>query len=96
MRAAAAERFASLELHALVQAVVVTDNRERASAELAQRVHLPNAAEVLGSPFLLVGTASQMADSLRQRRAELGLSYFTVFEQNMEALQPVVAILAGG
>ncbi len=96
VRKAAAERFASLELHALVQAVVVTDYRERASAELAQRVHLPNAAEVLGSPFLLVGTASQMADSLRQRRAELGMSYFTVFEQNMDALQPVVAILAGG
>ena len=36
-----------------------------------------------------------MADTLRRRRDELGVSYLTVPAQSVEAFAPVVAELAG-
>ena len=51
--------------------------------------------EILDSPFLLIGTHDEMADTLVSRRERYGISYWVVFEPAMEALAPVVQRLRG-
>ena len=96
IRETAGERFARLELNALVQRVIVTDDRVKAAEELARQWPPPlTAAAVLGSPFVLLGTVDEIAQSLRERRARWGISYYVVFEPVMDVFAPVVARLAG-
>jgi alkanesulfonate monooxygenase SsuD/methylene tetrahydromethanopterin reductase-like flavin-dependent oxidoreductase (luciferase family) len=44
----------------------------------------------------LRGTPQQMADELRRRRDEVGVTYYAVDRSLADALAPVVALLAGG
>jgi probable F420-dependent oxidoreductase len=81
VRGAAGDRFDQIELNALIQAVVVTDDREAAAAELAAALGGASAAELLESPFVLLGTHEQMADMLVERRERFGVSYWTVFDE---------------
>jgi probable F420-dependent oxidoreductase len=91
IRAQAGDRFAELELHALIQSVVVTPDR-RAAAEQVIAEHGLNLTpdEVLETPFLLLGTVEELAAQLRERRERFGLSYLTVHEPYMAALAPVI------
>jgi probable F420-dependent oxidoreductase len=93
VRTAAGDRFAALELHALLQAVIPT-HEPRAAAE-ALRAHIPglSADDILQSPFVLIGTPAQMEAALLERRERFGLSYFTVFERAADAIAPVLARL---
>jgi probable F420-dependent oxidoreductase len=95
VREAAGDRFESLELSALVQRVVVTDNRRQAAEELARRWSQLSPAEILESPYVLVGTIDQQVEDLLARRARWGISYYVVFEPFLEAFAPVIARLAG-
>lgn len=95
VREAAGERFGEIELNVLVQAVVVTDDREAAGRELQRRSSALTLEQVLESPFLLIGTHAQIAEQLRERRERFGVSYIAVFEPEMEALGPVVQELGG-
>ena len=95
VRESAGERYEHLELNALVQRVVVTDDRHRAAQELAKRWPSLSAEDLLESPYLLIGTVDQMVEDLRARRERWGISYYTTFEPYMDALAPVVNRLAG-
>jgi hypothetical protein len=53
------------------------------------------AEQVLQIPHCLVGTPEQICEDVQERRARYGISYISVFEENMEAFAPVVARLAG-
>lgn len=92
IRAAAGERFDDIELNILQQRVIVTDDRQAAAEELAGQWEKP-AADLLESPHVLIGTHAQMADDLRQRRERFGFSYITVFERDLEAFAPVIAVV---
>jgi probable F420-dependent oxidoreductase len=94
IRSAAGERFDSLEIHALIQAVAVADRRTAAADQLASRFKVARDV-VLETPYVLLGTVEEMCESLRQRRERYGISYLTVFERDMEVFAPVVARLAG-
>ena len=96
VRSAAGDRFDSLEIHALIQAVAVTvaEQRTAAADRLASRFRVARDV-VLETPYVLVGTIEEMCETLRQRRERYGISYLTVFERDMEAFAPVVARLAG-
>jgi probable F420-dependent oxidoreductase len=48
-----------------------------------------------GAPSILTGTPQEMADKLRRRRDELGISYIAVNGMFLEQLAPVVEMLAG-
>jgi len=72
VRAAAGDRFDSLELHALIQAVVVTAQRVAAAEQLAARFGVAREL-MLESPYVLVGTVDEICASLRERR-ELPIS----------------------
>ena len=94
VRSAAGARFDSLEINALIQAVVVADQRMTAADQLASRFKVAREV-VLGTVYVAVGTIEEICETLRQRRERHGISYLTVFERDMEAFAPVVERLAG-
>ena len=94
VRAAAGDRFDSLEINALIQAVAVTDQRTAAADQLAARFKASRDV-VLETPYVLVGSVEEICATLCERRERWGISYLTVFERDMEAFAPVVARLAG-
>jgi probable F420-dependent oxidoreductase len=95
IRSQAGPRFDQIELNALVQRVVVIDDRQQAAAELAERWTDLSAEDVLQTPYALVGTPEEMIESLQEYRRRWGISYFVVHEWSLEAIAPVVARLAG-
>ena len=94
VRSAAGARFDSLEINALIQAVVVADQRMTAADQLASRFKVAREV-VLETVYVAVGTIDEICETLRQRRERHGISYLTVFERDMEAFAPVVERLAG-
>jgi probable F420-dependent oxidoreductase len=95
VREAAGARFAQLELNALVQRVIVTDDRRGAAEELTRRWSQLSPGDILESLDALVGSSDQMVEDLHARRQRWGLSYYVAHEFSMDALAPVVARLAG-
>jgi probable F420-dependent oxidoreductase len=95
VRETAGARFDRLELNALLQRVIVTDDRRAAAQELCQRWTALSMEDILGSPFVLLGSVDEIVADLEARRARWGLSYYVVQEPYAEALNPVVARLAG-
>ena len=93
--AAGEERFARLELNALVQRVVVSDDRRGAVEALNRVWPRLSAADILENPYLLVGTVDQIVEDLCARRARWGISYYVVHEPYMDVFAPVVLRLAG-
>src|SRR5207237_3556432 len=86
VREAAGARFERLELNALVQRVIVADDRCRAAEELAAgRWSTLTPDEVLASPYVLIGTVDQMVDDLRGRRERWGFSYVMTHEPFIDA-----------
>ena len=94
VRQAAGARFEGLELNALVQRVVVTDDRRKVAEELARQWPQLQPAEILESPHLLVGSVEEMVEALHARRQRWGLSYHLIFEAYADAFAPVLACLA--
>ncbi len=81
VRDAAGDRFDAIELNALIQFVVHTDDREASAAELAAVFGGISPEFVLDSPFVLLGTHEQMAETLSERQQRFGVSYWTVFDE---------------
>src|SRR4029078_11996237 len=80
-----------VEWHILVQAVVPADDREAAASGLAERFGgVMSAAEILASPFVLLGTVAEMADQVLRNRERWGFSYYTVHGPFREAFAPVI------
>jgi hypothetical protein len=90
------ERYARLELNALVQRVVVTNHPRQASEELARRWTQLSPEEILRTPYVLIGTVDKLIEDLHARRERWGISYYVIFEPYVDAFAPVVARLAGG
>jgi probable F420-dependent oxidoreductase len=90
-RECAGERAADVEWHALIQVVVPSDNREAAASALAARFgNVMSAEEILGTPFVLIGTVEQMADQVLRNRDRYGFTRYTVHGPFMTAFAPVV------
>ncbi|HEY7983494.1 MAG TPA: TIGR03621 family F420-dependent LLM class oxidoreductase [Ktedonobacterales bacterium] len=101
VRAAAGERFAAIELNLLLNAVVVTDDRAQAADTIARDIIARRGpgsitpADVLASPYWLIGSVDEIAGQLVRLRAAHGISYWTLRTPDVEPLAPVVARLAG-
>jgi probable F420-dependent oxidoreductase len=93
VRAASGGR--DLELQALVQRVIVT-NDARGTAERA-RESLPalSVEDILGTPYLWIGTIESICEGVRAARERWGFSYFTVFDDSLRAVTPIATRLAG-
>ncbi|MGI8662826.1 MAG: TIGR03621 family F420-dependent LLM class oxidoreductase [Acidimicrobiales bacterium] len=95
VRDAAGERFAELELNALVFFARITDDKASAVGNLAGLLGM-QLDDVADSPyFAFVGTVEEICDNLRAARERWGISYFCLQSAAMEAIAPVVAQLAG-
>jgi probable F420-dependent oxidoreductase len=95
VRDTAGDRFQQLELNALVQRVIVTDDRRKEAAALTGPISQLTQDEILASPYVLIGTVDQIVADLEARRERWGISYVMTHEAFMDALAPVVARLAG-
>jgi probable F420-dependent oxidoreductase len=102
-RACAGSRADEVEWHLLVQRVVLTEDRRAAAEEVvAESREAAEAAqatderavmtvdEVLETPYLLIGTADEIAAQLRRSRERWGFSYITVHEPYMRTFVPVI------
>ncbi|MEM7273029.1 MAG: LLM class F420-dependent oxidoreductase [Actinomycetota bacterium] len=94
VREGAGERFEDIELQVRTFFVIVTDDRAGTVEALAPGVGL-TPEQALASPLALVGSPSQIAEDLRERRERFGFSYVVVGQDQYEAFAPVVAELAG-
>ena len=107
-RDCAGARAGEIEWHLLVQAVVVTNDRRgtteellaghRRSAEAAGATDesaVLTVDEALETPYLLIGTADEIAAQLLRSRERWGFSYITVHEPYMRAFVPVIERLRG-
>lgn len=97
VRDAAGERFDGIELNALIQFVVHTDDRRAAAAELAAGLDGVTPEYLLDSPFVLLGTHEQMAETLIARQRRFGVSYWTVLDElpgRPSALPDIAKVIA--
>ncbi len=94
IKAAAGDRFDSLDLQVLTFATQVVPNREELLAQLAPLFGLTPevAAEV---PIMNIGTEAQIIETLQQRREEYGFNDIVIQGDAMDAFAPIVAKLAG-
>jgi ketosteroid isomerase-like protein len=93
VREQAGHRWPELELNALVQRVIITDDRSGAIRQLVEQ--LPGLAfeDAVSTPFLAIGTHEEIAEHLRRCRERWGISYFSV--RDVDAFAPVIARLRG-
>ena len=94
IRDAAGSRLADIELNTLLQAIAITDDRDATAAQLAGPFGV-EPKTLLESPLVLIGSPSQIEETLLARRETFGLSYYSLFEPHMEAFAPIAARLAG-
>lgn len=92
----AGARYADIEL-SLIPTLRFTEDREGAAAELiaARGWRGVTAAEVLAMPSVLVGSVTEIADLMEERRARYGFSYYVVSDRQLDTVAPLVARLAG-
>jgi probable F420-dependent oxidoreductase len=95
LREAAGDRFADIELNALVFVTTVTDDPGPVREMIAGAFGVDQ--ELVGeSPYVWIGSAAEIADQLRAARERWGFSYFVVQgPEAMRAIAPVVAELTG-
>ena len=94
MREAAGDRIDDIELNIRVFFVCVTEDAATVIDNMAAWVKVEPAV-IAASPFALVGTVNEIAETLLRRREELGFSYVIVGPDDVEAFAPVVAALTG-
>ena len=94
VREAAGARADDLVLQVRVHLAMVTDDRDAVIEELAPAFHL-SPAQAAATPHAMVGTVEQIADQLVEQRERWGISYLGVSGDQLDALAPVVARLAG-
>jgi probable F420-dependent oxidoreductase len=92
VRQAAGPRFASLELNLIVLEVILTDKRQQALTEVAARYGLSE-QEVATTPYFLIGSSEEICTQLLHYRQQYYISYWVIWEEYMEALAPVIALL---
>ncbi|MEU4248593.1 TIGR03621 family F420-dependent LLM class oxidoreductase [Amycolatopsis sp. NPDC026612] len=81
------------ELNLMVHFVRITDDRRAALGTAHQLVPHLDLEELGALATVLVGSAEAVAAQLLRTRETLGASYFTVLEDDLERLAPVIARL---
>jgi probable F420-dependent oxidoreductase len=94
VRVGAGERIDGLDIESSPYFTAVTDDPAAALAAISASTTIPIAV-LTDHPNVLVGSVASVIETLRSRRAELGINYVTVQQDRTEAFAPVVAALAG-
>jgi probable F420-dependent oxidoreductase len=93
LRAASAGR--DVELQALVQRVILTDDPPGTAERLRKLIPELSVEDILTTPYLWIGTVESICDQILAAREQWGFSYFTVFHHSLEAATPIITRLAG-
>ena len=94
VREGAGDRFDDLELNAWLAVADVTDDAAGFAATMAPFFDSAP-TDFLESPLVLVGSATEIAERLEQRRDRWGYSYHVIPGDKAHAFAPVVADLTG-
>jgi probable F420-dependent oxidoreductase len=94
VRRAAGDRFDALELNVFI-ALAGMIGGGTGPLPSAVAAGLAAGAGIVRSPYLLHGTQSRLRDILERRRDRLGISYYSIPQQAMESMAPLVEDLAG-
>ena len=94
IRDGAGDRFTEIELEIAAYFTVVTDQRDATLAKMATRFDLAP-EQVAEHPHTLIGSIDSICDQLIERRETYGISYITFGSSVVDAVEPVVARLAG-
>jgi probable F420-dependent oxidoreductase len=100
LRAAAGERWAQLEVNALIQVFEVTDRAADRFEQFGNDFEMGSAEEAANSPHLLIGSMDQIVETMQARRERWGISYYTLRPRYldvdvMDDLGKLIARLAG-
>ena len=91
---AAGDRFDDIEINTLIGFAMVTDDAKGIAEAMAPNFGI-EPDEALHMPLALLGTFDAMAEELRWRRDEYGISYYSIEADVWDTLGPVVTRLAG-
>lgn len=94
VRDAAGARAQAVELQCWTMVAQVMPDR-RAFLEQMAPVFSVTADDIADTPVAVVGTVSEICETLQRRREELGFSYVVIRDHEAEGFGPVVAALAG-
>jgi len=94
VKEAAGARFDALELNALIGFVMITDDADGIAKAMAPHFGISD-EDARHIPLALLGTTDEMVEELEWRRAEYGISYWSIESDAWEGLGPVVSKLAG-
>jgi alkanesulfonate monooxygenase SsuD/methylene tetrahydromethanopterin reductase-like flavin-dependent oxidoreductase (luciferase family) len=94
VRAAAGERFDSLELESSPYFTEITDQVDKPLQRVAKWFSVGTEG-LLDHPNVLIGTLDEVAERLVERRERYGISYVTLPEAVMDDFAPLVTRLAG-
>ena len=81
-------------IEALVQQVTVTGDRAARIQQIADSIPGASAADIAGTPFLLIGSYEQMAAQLLAQAGEYGITSYVVREPAVPHIERVLALLA--
>jgi alkanesulfonate monooxygenase SsuD/methylene tetrahydromethanopterin reductase-like flavin-dependent oxidoreductase (luciferase family) len=96
IREGAGERYSQIELN-LIPTVVLSDDRRIAADRIIDERRWAGVTpdDVLGMPSLLIGTHDEIAETLIERRARYGFSYYVVSDEQIDDVAPLVRELSG-
>jgi probable F420-dependent oxidoreductase len=92
VREAAGDRYDNLTFHGWLREARVTDDPHAAATEIATPLNL-DPADVLTSPFVLLGTVDEIVTRLQERRTRWGYSYYTLQQPSAREFAPVLSAL---
>ena len=94
LRKTAGPRFDQIEIHMLVQRFLVTDQPQGEIDQMSDSWGI-STEEVLGSPYILIGSTDAIVEMIEQRREQLGLTYYVIFDRDIDNFAPIVSRLKG-
>ena len=94
VREGAADRFEQLELNAWLAIAEITEDADGFATLIAPAFE-SDAQSILESPLALIGTATQIAERLEERRERWGYSYHVIPGDKARDFAPVVAAITG-
>ena len=81
------------DIEALVQHVEITDDPQRVADGLAELVPGASAADLLGAPFMWIGTPELIAAKVRESEQRWGINRYVIRGNAIEADGPVLDLL---
>ncbi len=94
IRDGAGDRFDAIELEIAAYFTVVTEQRDATLEAMASRFAL-TPDELAKHPHTLIGSIDSICEQLIERRDTYGISYITFGASAIDAVEPIVARLAG-